>query len=96
MTRIVKETAKTGSSVGNAVTATDSDNDPLLYRLTDGDETPDVVGSPETIGVQHIDSDSNTDTLRALMVIPSGSDKHQDWTDCGVHVEDSGTGEGTV
>ena len=34
MTRTVKETAKTGSSVGNAVTATDADNDPLLYTLT--------------------------------------------------------------
>ena len=33
MTRTVKETAKTGSSVGNAVTATDADNDPLLYTL---------------------------------------------------------------
>ena len=37
VTRTVKETAKVGSSVGNAVTATDTDNDPLLYSLTDGD-----------------------------------------------------------
>ena len=40
----MKETAKTGSSVGNAVTATDADNDPLLYSLTDGDEDPDADG----------------------------------------------------
>ena len=32
VSRTVKETAKVGSSVGNAVTATDSNNDPLLYR----------------------------------------------------------------
>ena len=38
VTRTVKETAKAGSSVGNAVTATDADNDPLLYSLTDGDD----------------------------------------------------------
>ena len=31
--RMVKETAKHGSSVGNAVVATDADNDPLLYTL---------------------------------------------------------------
>ena len=31
--RAVKETAKVGSSVGNAVTATDADNDPVLYTL---------------------------------------------------------------
>ena len=35
--REVKETAEVGSSVGNAVTATDADNDPLLYSLTTGD-----------------------------------------------------------
>ena len=47
VTRIVKETAETGSSVGNAVTATDADNDPLLYRLEDGDT------DPATEGIQH-------------------------------------------
>ena len=31
--RTVRETAKAGDSVGNAVTASDSDNDPLLYEL---------------------------------------------------------------
>ena len=35
--RSVRETAKIGDSVGNAVTASDADNDPLLYTLTDGD-----------------------------------------------------------
>ncbi len=34
ITRTVDETAKVGASVGNAVTATDADNDPLIYRLT--------------------------------------------------------------
>ena len=33
VTRMVKETAKAGSSVGNAVVATDADNDPVLYTL---------------------------------------------------------------
>ena len=36
-TRMVDETAKVGFSVGNAVTATDADNDPLLYSLDGGD-----------------------------------------------------------
>ena len=36
LTRMVKETATAGSSVGNAVVATDSDNDPLLYKLDGG------------------------------------------------------------
>ena len=30
---MVKETAKAGSSIGNAVVATDADNDPVLYTL---------------------------------------------------------------
>ena len=64
--RTVKETAKTGSSVGNAVTATDADNDPLLYSLTDGDE------DTTTDGVQYVDSDSNDDT-------PARSDGHSQW-----------------
>ena len=29
---MVRETAKAGASVGNAVTASDADNDPLLYE----------------------------------------------------------------
>ena len=41
--------------MGNAVTATDTDNDPLLYSLTDGDE-----GDAE--GIQYEDSDTNEDT----------------------------------
>ena len=72
VTRILKETAAPGSSVGNAVTATDSDNDPLLYSLSDGDEVPDVDGQTETIGVQHIDSDQNDDT-------PARSDGDSTW-----------------
>ena len=32
----MRETAEVGDSVGNPVTASDSDNDPLLYSLTDG------------------------------------------------------------
>ncbi len=35
ITRTVSETAKIGASIGNAVVATDSDNDPLLYTLAD-------------------------------------------------------------
>ena len=54
--RDVRETAKVGDSVGNAVTASDADNDPLLYTLTDGDE------DTGTDGVQHVNSDSDTDT----------------------------------
>ena len=72
VTRILKETAAPGSSVGNAVTATDADNDPLLYSLTDGDETPDVDGQADTIGVQHVDSDENLDT-------PSNRDGDSTW-----------------
>ena len=34
--RMVRETAKAGSSVGNAVAASDADNDPLLYELDRG------------------------------------------------------------
>ncbi len=64
--RTVKETAKTGSSVGNAVTATDADNDPLLYSLTDGDE------NANDDGVQYVDSDDNEDT-------PERSDGHSQW-----------------
>ena len=66
VTRTVKETAKIGSSVGNAVTATDADNDPLLYRLTDGDE----VAAEE--GVQYEDSDENDDT-------PASTDGTSQW-----------------
>ena len=66
VTRILKETAKVGSSVGNAVTATDADNDPLLYSLSDGDE------DPNTEGIQHINSDDNTDT-------PDRSDGDSTW-----------------
>ena len=50
--RTVKETAKAGSSVGNAVTASDADNDPLIYRLTGVDaelETDDTAGVDETV-----------------------------------------------
>ena len=42
-TRMVRETAKGGSSVGNAVTASDADNDPLLYTLDDYVD-PDQIG----------------------------------------------------
>ena len=41
-TRAVRETAKAGDSVGNAVTASDSDNDPLLYSLVG--ESVDLTG----------------------------------------------------
>ncbi len=36
VTRTVSETAKAGASIGNAVVATDADNDPLLYTLAGG------------------------------------------------------------
>ena len=45
--RAVRETAKAGSSVGNAVVATDADNDPLLYTLDDG-TTMMACSTPDT------------------------------------------------
>ena len=36
--RTVDETAKAGSSIGDPVAATDTNNDPLLYRLVDYDD----------------------------------------------------------
>ena len=50
VTRSVSETADVGASVGNAVTATDADNDPLIYRMTGVDVTLNIVedGSPAT------------------------------------------------
>ena len=48
LTRTVKETAKAGSSVGNAVVATDADNDPLLYSAGPG-VAIDVVGNPPSL-----------------------------------------------
>jgi hypothetical protein len=38
VTRSVSETAKVGATIGNAVVATDADNDPLLYTLVDYDD----------------------------------------------------------
>ena len=53
VTRMVKETAKVGASVGNAVTATDADNDPLIYRLSGNNAilntTEDGVAATETV-----------------------------------------------
>ena len=54
--RSVRETAKVGSSIGNPVVATDSDNDPVLYSLADYDdpieldaaEVDDASGSQST------------------------------------------------
>ena len=46
ITRSVSETAKIGASIGNAVVATDADNDPLLYTLADYDD-PDQVDDAE-------------------------------------------------
>ncbi len=46
ITRSVNETAKIGASIGNAVVATDSDNDPLLYTLADYDD-PDTLPDAE-------------------------------------------------
>ena len=54
--RNVKENAKVGSSVGNPVVASDADNDPLLYSLTDGDE------DANTAGVTHVNTDIDTDS----------------------------------
>ena len=45
-TRTVRETAKAGSSVGNPVTASDSDNDPLLYDL----DPVTLAGTDDTLG----------------------------------------------
>ena len=65
-TRTVRETAKVGDSVGNAVTASDADNDPLLYTLTDGDS------DPATEGVQHENNEAGgVDTsLMTWMALP--------------------------
>ena len=41
--RTVDETAKVGSSIGDPVAATDTNNDPLLYTLVDYDE-PTTLG----------------------------------------------------
>ena len=57
--RTVNETAKVGSSVGNAVTATDADNDPLLYTL---DKVTVYIG-PGTDNVQGTDDDVTTDVV---------------------------------
>ena len=58
-TRTVRETAKVGSSVGNAVTASDADNDPLLYGLLDG---ADEDSSDQEDGVQYVNSDNDDAT----------------------------------
>ena len=57
--RTVNETAKVGSSVGNAVTATDADNDPLLYSL---DKVTVYIG-PGDDGTQGTDDDVTTDVV---------------------------------
>ena len=52
--RTVKETAKVGSSVGNAVTATDADNDPLLYgldKVTAYRHISDTTTDPDTVTI---------------------------------------------
>ena len=52
VTRSVNETADVGASVGNAVTATDADNDPLIYRMTGvntGLHTDDDGTADETV-----------------------------------------------
>ena len=67
----MKETAKLGSSVGNAVTATDTDNDPLLYSLTDGDT--DLTAD----GIQHENDDLATDSDGTAT--PSRSDGESQW-----------------
>ena len=50
MTRTVSETAKVGATIGNAVVATDADNDPLLYTLVDYDNPlqGDIDGDGDT------------------------------------------------
>ena len=45
--RMVKETAKPGSSVGNPVVASDADNDPLLYDPGQGSLSTDFDGLPD-------------------------------------------------
>ena len=55
--RPVRETAEVGDSVGNPVVASDTDNDPLLYSLTDGEADTD----PATPGIQYTDSDTDAD-----------------------------------
>ena len=50
LTRMVRETAKAGSSIGNPVVASDTDNDPLLYSLA---------------GVKDVDGDGDDDTYTA-------------------------------
>ncbi len=68
--RPVRETAKAGDSVGNAVTASDSDNDPLLYTLDGGDAiTLTGTGSPS------VDADDlfTIDRLSGQISVKSGA-----------------------
>ena len=54
--RMVKETAKVGASVGNAVTATDADNDPLIYRLSGVDTTLNTTDDTGNATTETVDS----------------------------------------
>ena len=60
--RSVRETAEVGDSVGNAVTASDSDNDPLLYTLSDS--TAQSTTNDETGGADTIPDDRDGDSTR--------------------------------
>ena len=68
-TRTVRETAKVGTSVGNAVTASDADNDPLLYGLLDGDG--DATDSDST---EATPSDRDGDSLNFKNRLQDGTD----------------------
>ena len=68
--RTVDETAKAGSSIGDPVAATDTNNDPLLYTLVDYDDPlqGDLDGSgalneidESTADTNDVDGDGNED-----------------------------------
>ena len=64
ITRSVSETAKIGASIGNAVVATDADNDPLLYTLADYDD-PDQVDDAEVDDSRWFKIDRKTGQISA-------------------------------
>ena len=60
----MSETAKIGASIGNAVVATDADNDPLLYTLADYDD-PDQTGDAEVDDSRWFKIDRKTGQISA-------------------------------
>ena len=80
-TRMVKETATAGSSVGNAVVATDSDNDPLLYKLDGGEAIPLTGGTAPNPVDPQVDADDlfTINGMTGQISVKSGANtKHLD------------------